>query len=46
MMLYIIGPMTFQMIAMGLILNTLGVNYESTTNKGQQKQDQQRQEAA
>jgi hypothetical protein len=46
MMLYIIGPMTFQMIVIGLILNTLGVDYESITTTRQQKQDQQGQEAA
>jgi hypothetical protein len=46
MMLYIIGPWTFQMIALGLILETLGVDYEKLTNTRQQNQNQSRQEAA
>lgn len=40
MMLYIIGPWAFQMIALGLLLETLGMKYESTI------QEKQRQEAA
>jgi len=46
MQLYIIGPIVFQMIAIGLILETLGVDYEKLTNPGQQNQNQQGQEAA
>lgn len=46
MMLYIIGPMTFQMIVIGLIFETLGIKYESITNQGQQEQDQSRQASA
>lgn len=30
MMLYIIGPMTFQMIVIGLFLKTIGVDYASS----------------
>lgn len=46
MMLYIIGPMTFQMIVIGLILNTLGVDYESITSKRNENKEEQGQEAA
>lgn len=46
MMLYIIGPMTFQMIVIGLLLKTLGVDYEKLTNTRQQNENQQGQEAA
>jgi len=46
MILYIIGPITFKMIVIGLILNKLGVNYEKLTIKRQQNKNQQRQEAA
>ena len=45
-MLYIIGPAAFQMIVAGLILESLGVDYESITNQRQQEQDQSGQEAA
>ena len=40
MLMYIIGPWTFQMICLGLILETLGIKYEPLL------QDEQRQEAA
>lgn len=46
MMIYIIGPWTFQMIVLGLVFETLGVDYEKLTNTGQQNKDQSRQEAA
>lgn len=46
MMLYIIGPWTFQMICLGLILETLGVKYESITSQGHENQNQSRQETA
>jgi hypothetical protein len=45
-MLYIIGPMTFQMIVIGLILQTLGVNYDSITNKRHENKEEQEQASA
>ena len=46
MQLYIIGPIVFQMIAIGLILETLGVSYERTTNTRNENKEEPGQEAA
>ena len=37
MMLYIIGPMTFQMIVIGLILKELGIDYASSQSDQERK---------
>lgn len=46
MMLYIIGPITFQMIVIGLILETLGVDYDRITNTWNENKEKSGQEAA
>jgi hypothetical protein len=46
MMLYIIGPMIFQQIVIGLLLNSFGVNYESITSSRNENENKSRQEAA
>ena len=37
MMLYVIGPMTFQMIVIGLILKDLGIDYASSQSNEQRE---------
>lgn len=46
MQLYIIGPIVFQMIAIGLILETLGVDYGGITNTRNENKEESGQEAA
>lgn len=45
MMLYVIGPMTFQMIVIGLVLQTLGVDYDRITNTRNENKEESGQEA-
>ena len=45
MMLYIIGPITFQMIVIGLVLQTLGVDYDRITNTRNENKEEPGQEA-
>lgn len=46
MLMYIIGPWTFQMICLGLIFETLGVKYDCITSTRNENEDKQRQKAS
>lgn len=39
MMLYIIGPWTFQMIVLGLVFEAMGVNYEDILQQEKGRQE-------